>query len=53
MQGTGFWPGLYDGRAIIGKAFNDHISGAPLEKIAAEYKEALQAGDNSWRTVWA
>ncbi|MCJ1236674.1 hypothetical protein MMC14_004656 [Varicellaria rhodocarpa] len=53
MQGTGFWPQAYDGRAIIGESYKDHIAGLPEDANIIKYKDALAAGDSTRRTVWA
>ena len=53
IQGTGFWPQAYDGRAIIGESYKDHLAGLPEDANITKYKNALAAGDSTRRTVWA
>lgn len=52
LQGTGYWPATYDGRAIIGEAYNEHASGASVESLIEKYKAAGAAGQHSRRIVW-
>ncbi|KAK4110064.1 inosine monophosphate dehydrogenase [Canariomyces notabilis] len=53
IQGTGVWPDVYDGRAIIGKSWEDHVAGMPLEENIRLFKEADSAGDVSRKITWA
>ncbi|KAF2097003.1 2-nitropropane dioxygenase [Rhizodiscina lignyota] len=53
IQSTGFWPPLYDGRAMILDSYNDHKAGMSLADNVAKYKEAAAVGDNSRRNIWA
>ncbi|KAL9122313.1 MAG: hypothetical protein Q9187_001141, partial [Circinaria calcarea] len=53
IQGTGFWPKVYDGRAIIGESYRDHLAGLSEEENIAKYKSAMAAGESTRRTVWA
>ena len=53
IQGTGFWPKVYDGRAIIGESYKDHLAGLSEEENIAKYKSAFAAGESTRRTVWA
>ena len=53
IQGTGFWPQAYDGRAIIGESYKDHLAGLPEDANFVKYKDALATGDSTRRTVWA
>ena len=53
IQGTGFWPALYDGRAIVGESYRDHEAGVGLDDNITKYKAAMTAGQSSRRTVWA
>ena len=53
VQGTTIWPELYDGRAIIGDSYQDHVSGASLEENVAKFKAAKDVGDNSRLIHWS
>ncbi|KAF2666737.1 inosine monophosphate dehydrogenase [Microthyrium microscopicum] len=53
IQGTGFWPKAYDGRAIMGKAYEEYVAGTPLDELKARHQTLLSAKDNSRRIVWA
>ncbi|KAK3080476.1 hypothetical protein LTS18_001015 [Coniosporium uncinatum] len=53
VQGTGFWPVLYDGRAVMGESYRDHLEGVSLEDNVGKFKAAAKLGDASRRTVWA
>jgi nitronate monooxygenase len=53
FQSTNFWPAAYDGRAIIGKAYEDFKAGLPDEENVAKYKDNMIDGDASRRVVWA
>jgi nitronate monooxygenase len=44
---------MYDGRAVIGKSFEEHLSGTPVEILVKQYSSALKNGDNSRSIVWA
>lgn len=52
LQGTGFWPTKYDGRAIIGDAYNELQSGATMESLVEKFKAAGTAGDHSRRVIF-
>lgn len=52
IQGTAIWPTVYDGRAIIGDSFKDHLSGLSVEENIAKYKAALENGNTSRKIVW-
>jgi len=53
VQGTGFWPVLYDGRAVIGESYRDHLGGTSKEENVGKFKAAAKVGDASRKTVWA
>ncbi|KAJ6445039.1 2-nitropropane dioxygenase protein [Purpureocillium lavendulum] len=52
IQGTPIWPGLYDGRAIVGDSYRDHEAGLPMEENIKKYQDAKQAGDVSRAITW-
>lgn len=47
------WPERYDGRAVIGKSYNDYKADVSDEENIEKFKDALAKGDESRRTVWA
>ena len=47
------WPKAYDGRAINGKAYEDHVAGLGLAENIQKLTEAQAAGDFSRNLVWA
>ena len=53
IQGTGFWPAKYDGRAVIGRSYEDHAAGLSMEDNVKQFKAAREAGDPSRTIVWA
>lgn len=53
FQGTGFWPQLYDGRAMTLDSWNDHVAGLSIKENVEKYNAAMKSGDNSRRNVWA
>ncbi|GAB1316255.1 hypothetical protein MFIFM68171_06465 [Madurella fahalii] len=53
IQGTPIWPSVYDGRAVIGKSWQDHAAGMSLDENIRLYKEAAEAGDVSRKIIWA
>jgi nitronate monooxygenase len=52
IQGTPIWPGIYDGRALTGKSWQDHAAGMPLEENIRLFNEADKAGDASRKITW-
>jgi nitronate monooxygenase len=52
IQGTGFWPAIYDGRAIIGKSYEDFTSGIPISELVEQHKATTASGDNSRKIIW-
>ncbi|KAK0616260.1 hypothetical protein B0T14DRAFT_243358 [Immersiella caudata] len=53
IQGTTFWPAPYDGRALVGQSYKDHVSGLPMEENIKKYGDANQSGDTSRLVSWA
>ncbi|KAJ9156470.1 Nitronate monooxygenase [Pleurostoma richardsiae] len=53
VQGTKLWPSMYDGRAIIGESYKDHVEGLSLEENAKKHAEAKEAGESSRLITWA
>lgn len=43
---------MYDGRALIGKSYQDHAAGTPVDENARKFKEAKEAGDTSRMVTW-
>ncbi|KAI9674834.1 MAG: hypothetical protein M1822_009030 [Bathelium mastoideum] len=52
LQGTGFWPGYVDGRAIIGDPYNEHKAGSSLDDLLGKHKAAAAEGDHSRKIIW-
>ncbi|KAK3295012.1 2-nitropropane dioxygenase [Chaetomium fimeti] len=52
IQSTAIWPDVYDGRGLIGKSWQDHVAGMPLEENIRLFKEADGAGDTSRKITW-
>lgn len=53
FQSTDFWPPEYDGRAVIGRSYEDFEKGMSDEENIERYKKALETGDSERRIVWA
>jgi nitronate monooxygenase len=53
ILGTTIWPGFYDGRAIVGQSYEDHLTGMSIEDNLKKFKEAKEAGDDSRMVTWA
>ncbi|KAI1393162.1 FMN-dependent 2-nitropropane dioxygenase [Hypoxylon trugodes] len=53
IQGTTFWPGIYDGRAIITESYQDHENGVPLDENVKKFKAAKESGDASRIVTWS
>ncbi|KAL2144528.1 hypothetical protein VTI28DRAFT_8941 [Corynascus sepedonium] len=53
IQGTAIWPSIYDGRGLVGKSWQDHMAGMPLDENIRLFKEADKAGDTSRKITWA
>ncbi|KAK4249736.1 hypothetical protein C7999DRAFT_39219 [Corynascus novoguineensis] len=53
IQGTAIWPSIFDGRGLVGKSWQDHMAGMPLEENIRLFKEADQAGNTSRKITWA
>ncbi|KAH6617293.1 hypothetical protein F5144DRAFT_606799 [Chaetomium tenue] len=52
IQSTAIWPDVYDGRGLIGKSWQDHVAGVPLEENIRLFKEADSVGDTSRKITW-
>lgn len=49
-----FWPGQYDGRAIVGESFEGILAGADEAEVTARYKEAVSGPEGHLqKVVWA
>ena len=53
IQSTAIWPGVYDGRGLVGKSWQDHLAGMAVEENIRLFKEADKAGDTSRKITWA
>ena len=53
IQGTSFWPDIYDGRALIGDSYRDHLAGLPMEENIKKYNDAKLAGELNRMVTWA
>ena len=47
------WPKAYDGRAINGQSYEDHVAGVGLAENIQKLTEAQTAGDFSRNLTWA
>ena len=47
------WPKAYDGRAINGKSYEDHVAGVGLAENIQKLTEAQATGDFSRNLIWA
>ena len=47
------WPEAYDGRAINGRSYEDHVAGVGLAENIQKLTEAQTAGDFSRNLIWA
>ncbi len=47
------WPKAYDGRAIIGKSYEDYTSGVEIDENIKRLAEAQASGDTSRNLTWA
>lgn len=52
FRGENIWPRLYDGRAIVGKSYEDYASGLSIEEIMTQLKAAEEVGDTSRTVTW-
>ncbi|KAK0733279.1 FMN-dependent 2-nitropropane dioxygenase [Lasiosphaeria miniovina] len=52
FQNSTVWGELYDGRAIIGDPYLDHVAGLPLEESQRRFLEARDTGDVSQLITW-
>jgi len=53
VRGTGGWPEIFGGRAIVNKTFEDHENGVPRETIVERYNKAVQEDDFERVTAFA
>lgn len=53
LQNLKVWPKAYDGRAIISKSYEDHVSGVAIEENIKRLSEAQASGDMSRNLIWA
>src|SRR6266480_2442091 len=51
IQSTGFWPEAYDGRAIIGPSYRDHLAGISNSELVTAYNKCLAVGDTEGRWI--
>ncbi len=47
------WPTDYDGRAIIGRSYEDDAAGMSLEENRRKYETAKESGDAPRMLLWA
>ncbi|KAK3331906.1 FMN-dependent 2-nitropropane dioxygenase [Cercophora scortea] len=52
IQATAIWPSVYDGRAIRGPYFEDHVAGVSFEENLKRYEVAKENKDNSRLVTW-
>jgi hypothetical protein len=53
VQSYDFWPPTYDGRAIIGTAYKDHLAGLAMEENKAKLQKSKSEGDEGRTVVFA
>ncbi|TPX17610.1 uncharacterized protein E0L32_012090 [Thyridium curvatum] len=53
IRQTVVWPQLYDGRAIINKSYEEHVSGVTFEENRKKYQEAVSSGDGTRLVTWS
>ena len=54
IQNYGFWAPIYNGRAILGPAYREHLGGVPIDELITKQKQAMAEGDKEGRAiVWA
>ncbi|KNG83756.1 2-nitropropane dioxygenase precursor [Aspergillus nomiae NRRL 13137] len=53
FNSTDFWPTQYDGRAIIGRSYEDFRSGVTDEEIVKRHRDAREKGENDRTIIWA
>ncbi|KAE8137717.1 hypothetical protein BDV38DRAFT_282652 [Aspergillus pseudotamarii] len=53
FNSTDFWPRQYDGRAIIGRSYEDFQSGVTDEEILKRHSEAMEKGEDDRTIIWA
>jgi len=58
VKGPSFWPAGYDGRALAGASYKEHLAGSGIEEIRQKYKEAEKGQDKGFggerrAPIWA
>ena len=53
IRGTGGWPEIFGGRAIVNKTYEDHENGVPRETAVERYNKAVQEDDFERVTAFA
>ncbi|GAB1192860.1 hypothetical protein APSETT444_002059 [Aspergillus pseudonomiae] len=53
FNSTDFWPTQYDGRAIIGRSYEDFRRGVTDEEIVKRHRDAREKGENDRTIIWA
>jgi hypothetical protein len=54
VQNYGFWAPTYNGRAIVGPVYQDHLAGVAMDELITKYKQSMAEGDKEGRAiVWA
>jgi len=51
LNGPSIWPKEYDGRSLVIRSHQDHISGVGLDEIQRLYKVAVKADDKGFGTA--
>ncbi|BAE58426.1 unnamed protein product [Aspergillus oryzae RIB40] len=53
FNSTDVWPSQYDGRAIIGRSYEDFQSGVTDEEILKRHSNAREKGEDDRTIIWA
>ncbi|KAE8166983.1 hypothetical protein BDV40DRAFT_296013 [Aspergillus tamarii] len=53
FNSTDIWPTQYDGRAIIGRSYEDFQSGVTDEEILRRHSDAREKGEDDRTIIWA
>ncbi|QMW40766.1 hypothetical protein G4B11_004046 [Aspergillus flavus] len=53
FNSTDVWPSQYDGRAIIGRSYEDFQSGVTDEEILKRHNNAREKGEDDRTIIWA
>ncbi|KAE8322445.1 hypothetical protein BDV39DRAFT_196761 [Aspergillus sergii] len=53
FNSTDVWPSQYDGRAIIGRSYEDFQSGVTDEEILKRHSHAKEKGEDDRTIIWA